>query len=171
MNKPSPLARYPKIGEKVKQDGIEYKITAECMGIYYGKVKYSREDVELDLSKIEYLEGEKLSKKDLFIILEKLIKEETLKREKIEQLKLFGRLRKKYPDISFWRDYFEPKYKVAGLLWYFGNGASELELEYKKFTLDLSLTGKPEKVIIGDVKVGNDLKIEKKPKNLLELLR
>jgi hypothetical protein len=163
------LKRLPKIGEKVKQDGVEYKIVSECLGVYYGRAKYVREDTELDLEKIQFLTAETLSRDDMFKLVSFYVKEEFLKNNFINEVKILGRLRKKYPDLSFWREYFRPGYKVKGLMWFFGGGAEELEKQYKLYTIDL--TRKPEKAIIGDTKIGEDLPITKRARNLLDLLK
>lgn len=163
--------RKPKVGEKVFQDGVEYKVVEEFLGFYYGKKKYARENTLLDPAKTKFLTEEKLSRDEIFQLLKGYVQEEFLKDNFVKEIGVFGRLRQKYPDLTFWREYFRPDFKVKSLLWFLGGGSKDIELQYKKWTYNPDLTNQEKTVNIGTEKVGEDIEVKKKPKNLLDLLK
>lgn len=174
MTKP----RYPEIGEQVSQDGIQYKVSNEFMGIYYGRAKYARVEVELDSNKIVYLSEPppkkvkekplvKITRDERFTILRALVEPETLKNDLKTQIILLAKLIKRFPHRDFWLEGFKPALKVDSLTYWYNR--QEVEDLYKRWSIDLS--SKVEPAVLEKEKIGVDILVEKrKARNLLELL-
>lgn len=163
------------IGDKVSVDGIEYKITQELMGIYWGKKKYAREEIELSTEKITPIESGsenklKFSNKERGKILKDLVELTTLRENFQREMIILSKLIKKFPHKDFWLEGFKPALKVDSLSYWFNR--SEVEELYKKWSINLETN--VEKVKLEKTKVGEDIVLDlnqKKPKNLLELLK
>lgn len=171
------------IGDKILLNDIEYKITQEIMGIYWGRKKYAREDEQLDLTNVtlvgepkqspkqkrtETVPGKiKLSRQERGQILKDLVETATLRDNFQREIIILSKLIQKFPHRHFWLEGFKPALKVESLSYWYNR--PEVEQLYKNWALDLST--KVEPIKLEKEKVGADIAIEKKrPKNLLDLL-
>lgn len=161
--------RKPKIGEKVFQDGIEYKVVEEFLGFYYGKKKRARENTLLDPAKTKFLTEEKLSRDERIKILKDLVELDSIKENFQREIIILSKLIKKFPHREFWTEGFKPALKVSSLSYWYNR--PEVEELYKKWALDLS--SKVEPIKLEKEKVGEDIVVNaaRKPKNLLDLLK
>jgi hypothetical protein len=160
-----------KIGDKVLFNGEEYKVTQELMGVYWGRKKWGREDIELPPDQIKVVGKAKvkvdLTKDEKGAILRELVEPQTLKENYVRELVLLNKMLAKYPDNQFWREHFKPALKVESLVYWLHR--QEVEDLFKNATLDL--TSPVKEIKLEDNKIGTDFVINKKPKNLLELLK
>ena len=90
------------------------------------------------------------------------------------EIGVLKKLFSKYPVVEFWRQ-LEFGFQMRSLLFLWGkNGAPQLEQKYKQFTLD-KLSSKSDNKgsnsTLRAEKIGEDVKIENKPKNLLDILK
>lgn len=172
------------IGDKILLNGTEYKITQELMGVYWGRAKYSRADEELDLTNaIPITEPKrsperkrtgtvpiKFTRAERGQILKDLVEPATLRDNFRREIIILSKLIQKFPHKEFWTEGFKPALKVESLSYWYNR--PEVEDLYKKWALDL--TTKVEPIKLEKEKVGADIVLDpkqKKPKNLLELLK
>jgi hypothetical protein len=166
--------REPKLGERIKITGHpeDFKIESiffdQVTAVEIKRGRGERKKLEINISDITYLEAETLARDKMFEVLGLYVEESFLKENLVKEIGVFGRLRQKYPDLSFWKTYFRPKFKVKSLLWWLGGGSRDLEIAYKNYTLDL--TQEQKKITLSDNKVVEEVRYEKKPKNLFDIL-
>ena len=172
--------RQPKIGEKIKINGVEHRITSECMGLYYARPKFARQDIEIDLDNIEYLSEPKVKKvkkikekppvkitrEERGMILRNLVEPDSLRDNFQREIMILARLVRKFPHKEFLLEGFRPEIKASSLLYWIDR--PEVEKLYKIFAI--SLTQPQKEIKLEDEKVGEDIQIERRPRNLLELL-
>lgn len=170
--------RFPEIGELVTQDGITYKVSNEFMGIYYGRAKYARVEVELDLNKIIYLTepppkkvkekpAVKITREERGQILKNLVEPDSLRDNFKREIMILAKLIAKFPHKEFLIEGFKPALKANSLLYWINR--PEVEELYRRWAIDLS--SKIEPVVLEKEKIGVDILVEKrKARNLLELL-
>ena len=157
------MKRQPKIGEKVwvKKVSSEKVCTVKSINWIYVTVRplCARQDVEVTIDDIEYIAEEILDGKEKSEIIKRLVKNETLIGDKTNyyrEVATLNNLIKKYPDLDFWRE-FDPGFQAKSLMWYFGGGKLKINDSFNNFNLDFS----PKKSTIGEVKLGEDVKVEK----------
>lgn len=169
------------IGDKILLNGIEYKITQEIMGIYWGRKKYAREDEQLDLTNATPIQPKrfkdgnstetvKFTREERGKILKDLVEPATLRDNYKREIIILSRLLSKFPHRDFWLEGFKPALKVESLSYWYNR--PEVEDLYKKWALDLS--SKVEPIKLEKEKVGTDIVLDtkqKRSKNLLELLK
>jgi len=170
--------RLPEIGEKVAQDGIEYKVEQECMGLYYGRKKFARELTQLNLEQIAYLTEPKkkkvkekppvkLTREERGQILRDLVEPDSLRDNFKREIMVLAKLVRKFPHREFLLEGFKPAIKVKSLLYWIDR--QEVEDLYKKWAINLET--KREEIKLENEKIGVDIVVEKrKARNLLELL-
>jgi len=110
-----------KIGDKVLFGGVEYKITQEIMGIYWGRKKHARQDTELPIDQIALVKKPLkagLSKEDKKNILRDLVEAPALRENYIRELVLLNKLVSQFPSEEFWRECFKPALKVNSLTYW-----------------------------------------------------
>ena len=157
------MNRKPKIGEKVwvrkicKNKPCTIK---EIKWIYiYVRPFHAKENVEVTIDDIEYIQPEMLTGEEKYTIVNKLVKSEMFK-ENISNFNMeiatLNFLIKKYPNLEFWRQ-FDPGFQVKSLKWWIGSGMMQMNNFYNLFELDFE----QKKTTIGDKKLGEDIKIEK----------
>ena len=156
-----------KIGDKIKYQGIEGKITSLFDDIVYIKRKYAREEEMVAISDIEEIPKEdKLSTKERGEILTRLVEKESIAENFKREIIILNKLISKFPHLEFWREGFKPALKVNSLSYWYHR--PEVEQLYKNWAIDL--TKKRETVILSDTKVCEDIIVIRKPKNLLDIL-
>ncbi len=173
-------SRLPKVGEQIEQNGIQYKVENECLGIYYGRKKFARELTELDLTKIIYLTEPKkkkikppaaikFTKDEIRVLLGDLVEADSLRVNFKREIILLYSLIRKFPHREFWLEGFKPALKVNSLIYWLNR--QEVENLYKIYSINL--TSKVEEVKLEDEKIGEDLVFteKRKPRTLLELLK
>lgn len=171
--------RLPQIGEKVAQDGIEYKVEQECLGVYYGRKKFARELTQLDLSKVVYLSEPKkkkvkdkppvkLTREERGQILRDLVESDSLRDNFKREIMVLAKLVRKFPHREFLLEGFKPAIKVKSLLYWIDR--QEVEDLYKKWAINLET--KREEIKLEKEKIGEDIVLttNRKARNLLELL-
>ena len=156
-----------KIGDKIKYQGIEGKITSLFDDIVYIKRKYAREEEMVAISDIEEIPKEdKLSTKERGEILTRLVEKESIAENFKREIIILNKLISKFPHLEFWREGFKPALKVNSLSYWYHR--PEVEQLYKNWAIDL--TKKRETVILSDTKVCEDIIVIRKPRNLLDIL-
>lgn len=170
--------RFPEIGEQITQDSIQYKVTNEFMGIYYGRAKYARVEVELDLGKIVYLTepkkkkakekpAVKITREERGQILSDLVEPDSLRDNFKREIMALAKLIRKFPHRDFLLEGFKPAIKVKSLLYWIDR--QEVEDMYKLWAVNLSSAVEP--VVLEKEKIGVDMVVEKrKVSSILELL-
>lgn len=85
----------------------------------------------------------------------------------LRDMMVLYRLYKQFPNRDFWLNY-ELGFQLNAMFWFLGkDGQDRLKRDWSVFHLDL----KPqEEYKLEDTKVGEDLKIESKPKTMAEFL-
>lgn len=173
------MSRQPRINEYIKVKGIpeladkEVKVVASALGSVWVKpYKRAREDIEVSLNQVEFIEPEKLETKEKYEIIEKLVKPELLEQDKTRykiELAILNRLYEKFPNIDFWKS-FDPGYQAKSIIWWQGGGKDDLRKAFNEFALDTN-RGKPQnRVELTSEKIGEDVQINNtKPKNLFDL--
>jgi hypothetical protein len=171
--------RLPQIGEKIAQNGIEYKVEQECLGVYYGRKKFARELTQLNLEQIVYLTEPKkkkvkdkppvkLTREERGQILRDLVESDSLRDNFKREIMVLAKFVRRFPHKEFLLEGFKPAIKVKSLLYWIDR--QEVEDLYKKWAIDLSV--KREEVKLENEKIGFDIVVEKKSyRNLLELLK
>jgi hypothetical protein len=172
--------RLPEIGEKVAQDGIEYKVEQECMGLYYGRKKFARELTQLNLDQIIYLTEPKkkkvkekppvkLTREERGQILRDLVEPDSLRDNFKREIMVLAKLVRKFPHREFLLEGFKPAIKVKSLLYWIDR--QEVEDLYKKWAINLET--KREEIKLEKEKIGEDIHLttSRKPRNLLDLLK
>lgn len=169
--------RNPKINERVYVLGLKgfgpgektCKVHGFFLDTVYVRLEPRKPLVEVDLKDVVYVEKDKLTTTEKTYILWKHLTPEMYSRldAKVEY-SLLGRLVKKYPDLSFWRD-FNPPYQVKSLLYWLGNGRQEFKQFYNEFTQDISTPTQNITKNITSEKIGEDSSLTFKPKNLKQL--
>lgn len=171
--------RLPKIGEKVKQNDVEYKVENECLGVYYGRKKFARELTQLDLDRLVYLTEPKnkkikdkppikLTREERGQILRDLIDPDSLRDNFKREIMVLAKLVRKFPHREFLLEGFKPAIKVKSLLYWIDR--QEVEDLYKKWAINLET--KREEIKLENEKIGVDIVVEKKSyRNLLDLLK
>jgi len=174
------MTRLPKIGEQIEQDGIQYRVDSECLGVYYGRKKFARELVELDLNKIVYLTEPKkkkvkdkppvkITREERGQILRDLVEPDSLRDNFKREIMVLAKLIRKFPHKEFLLEGFKPAIKAKSILYWINR--QEVEDLYKKWSVNLQTEIKP--VILEKEKIGEDilpLTQKRKARNLLELL-
>ena len=156
-----------KIGDKIKYQGIEGKITSLFDDIVYIKRKYAREEEMVAISDIEEIPKEdKLSTKERGEILTRLVEKESIAENFKRDIIILNKLISNFPHLEFWREGFKPALKVNSLSYWYHR--PEVEQLYKNWAIDL--TKKRETVILSDTKVCEDIIVIRKPRNLLDIL-
>lgn len=175
--------REPKIGEKIfvktipqytKADNHKpCKVTRYALGyVWYKPNRWRGEDLECPLEDIEFAEPEKLELAEKKEIINRLVLKEFLPDYKamIRELGVLSQLTDRYRNLDFWRN-LEWEVQLKTLAFFIGAGEKELRIAYNKYVFSLDEnTTKQENIEIGTEKIGIDLEIVKKPKNLLDLL-
>lgn len=163
--------RQLKSKDKIKINGCDYTVTSIVLDTIFARRKSARQDESFDLDiKFEYIDEEKLTGKEKYEILDRLVKPEILldMAKKNFQLSVLNKHIKKHPNLDFWRQ-FDPGFKTFNLLWYYGDGAQMLNFKYQEFTFDLdSKASKPDNKL-SESKIGEDITVKQKPRNLVEL--
>ena len=174
--------RIPKVGEKISCNclpqfaGVELTIKSVMLGTVFARVKRGREDVPLEEDQFTYLEPETLTGAEKKEIIIRLVKESYIS-DILAFRKEQGMLNKliiKYNNCEFWKD-FDPGFQVRSLVFFLGqNGSPQIEQKFKQFTLD-KLSSKSDNKgsnsTLRAEKIGEDVNIENKPKNLLDILK
>lgn len=173
--------RKPRISEKVcvigltgyepgNPDGNYCKIDGYFLDTVY--LKCGGKVIETTIDKIEYLEEKKISKDDKAEIVKRLIKPEFLKKIPIKNVIIYlNLLLKKYKDIEFWLDGFNPGYQAKSLSWWIGGGKDELRKAYDMFTKDYTTPIVDLKANLEKEKIGSDTVLTKRPSSYIDLFR
>lgn len=171
--------RKARIGEIIKIRGIpeladkEVRVVAIALGqVWIKPKKNAREDIEVPLDMVEFIEAEKLETKEKYEIIDKLVKPELLEQDKGRyriELAILNRLYEKFPNKEFWIN-FDPGFKIASMIWWQGRGRDDFRKFYNSYCLDMNAAKPQTKVILSTEKIGEDVQITKtKPKNLFDL--
>jgi hypothetical protein len=172
--------REPKKDEivRLKANQSEWKVIDYCLGlvILRENKKHSRKKIEVDLSQIEYTTEEKPKKKSEPAvrltrlqrgeILKSLVTEESIKENFQREIVGVSKLINKFPHVEFLLEGFKPAIKANSVFYWLNR--PEVEQLYKNWSIDL--TRKTEEIVLEKEKIGTDIEIKRKPKNLLELL-
>lgn len=174
------MSRRPKKNDRVYIGGIpeyfqvEMKVKSTLLESVFVRPKGGREDIEVSESDLFYLDLEELESGEKIELIKKLVKEEfltdiiLLRREQ----GVLNRLLKKYPDVDFWRG-LEIGFQMRSLLFWIGkNGSPQIEQMYREFTLDKNTAKGNNKSVtnITTEKVGEDIVVRAKPRNLLDII-
>ncbi len=157
--------------DKIKINGCDYTVTSIVLDTIFARKKFARADESFDSDvKFEYAEIEKLTGKEKYDILERLVKPESLDEmsKKNFQLSILNKHIKKYPNLDFWRQ-FDPGFKTFNLLWFYNDGAKMLNFKYQEFTFGVDSKGSKPQSVLSEAKIGEDVLVKQKPKNLMEL--
>ena len=180
--------RTPKVGDKIFVKTIPaYKkgntgnkyciIESILLDTIFCRPKSSRnKQIDVSIDDIEFVESEKvvedkLTREDRANIVRRLVMEETLKEDGqfVRELQFLGKLIKQYPSVKFWRN-FNPSFQVRTCLWWLGNGRDQMRVFWNKEMLDLSCNGHKTEVKLEKEKIGADLPVKRRVKNLIDLL-
>jgi len=161
-----------KIGQKIKYQGRDGTLTAFFEDTAYIKLKYARAEEMVAISDLEIIEEpikpkvDKLSNKERGEILTRLVEEKSIKLNFKKEWAILCKLVKKFPHLGFWREGFKPALKVESLAYWYNR--PEVEQLYKTWAINLE--SKHEEIVLEKEKIGTDIHVEKKCKNLLDLL-
>ena len=171
--------RIPKINDIVRVNAVEISPAKDCkilsivLDSIFVRPKFSRQDFEIKEDQIvSWVNEEILTGKEKETIIRRLVKEEFLKSEDFHQLHnqlhILKRLIVEYPNLDFWRN-FSPPTRVVSLAQYMGANKDALRFQYNQATLDL---GAKEQVkeVLSEEKIGEDIIVKKRPKNMLDLI-
>jgi hypothetical protein len=100
-------------------------------------------------------------------ILRRLVEEKTLKENFQREMILLCKMWKRLPHREFWLEGFCPALKVNSMTYWFNR--QEVEDLYKKWAVNLE--SKREEIVLEKEKIGKDIIVQKRARNLLELLK
>ena len=170
--------RKPRIGEKVSINtipslvGKEVTIKSFLLDSVFVRQKFGREDIEVNESDLVYLEPIKLLASQKIDIIKRLVKPDCI--NNILALRkeqgVLNRLVGKYNDADFWLN-LELGFQLKSLVWFFGSGSDQIRIRFSQFALDKSqATCNNSPITLREEKIGADVPIVNKPKNLLDIL-
>jgi hypothetical protein len=172
-----------KIGQKIKYQGRDGTLTAFFEDTAYIKLKYARNEEMVAISDLEIvpiIEKEpskprkaygdkppvKITREQRGQILKNLVNEESIKLNFKREIMVLARLIRKFPHVEFLLDGFKPAIKANSLLYWINR--PEVEQLYKTWAINLE--SKPVEIVLEKEKVGEDIAVAKKAKNLLDIL-
>lgn len=173
--------RIPKINEKIfiknipeykGPDGKAVKVIQYSLGFAYVKPPYWKgELIEVPLEEIDFITPDSLSGEEKKKIINEHVKLEYITDFTVyhREMGILNKIIEKYPDLSFWREYFVPDFQVKSLIFYLASGKDFLKKRYNEFTIDLT-TPKTNNTTLNTEKIGEDVVINSKPKNLIDFL-
>jgi hypothetical protein len=161
--------RKPKINEFIRVKGIpdligkEVRVTAVALGyVWIKSYKGAREDIEVPLDLVEFINPETFSLKEKKELIKKWVKPENLRNYKdiVRELGFFSKIFERYPNLEFWKQ-FEPGFLVASLSWWLNGGKDDIRAAFNTFSLDLSPSNL-NNAHIQNEKIGEDVQVRKK---------
>lgn len=167
--------RKPKIGEYIKVNGVpelvgkEVKVAACALGSVWVKPKYAREDIEVPIDLIEFIEPEKLGGHEKNELIKKWVDEKNIESQSLfnNEKRFLNLLIEKYPNLQFWRN-FDPGFKVKSLIWWLAGGKMDIQKFYNYYCVDINVSTN-NNLHLENQKIGEDIEIKTKPKNFLDL--
>lgn len=162
------------VGQKIKYQGRDGKLTAFFEDTAYVKLKYARAEEMVAISDLEIINEpikpkvDKLSNKERGEILTRLVEQESIKLNFKREWAILNLLIKKFNNLEFWREGFKPALKVESLAYWYHR--PEVEQLYKTWAINLE--SKRVEIVLEKEKIGEDIQTTNgtRYKNILDLL-